>query len=902
MDFSRIKPVHLLLVPCILLSLFSPNLQSKSSSPNSIFSFDPPFTTPMKSITPINWWNDSFTYRQPFNIENPYSYQIQNKSIIQIQLNTLQLVVDNKMNFEGRDLRIIWFDSLNSQYHNLKFKNLTSFNTTKTIIAFQIETAIEEENSVQNHFLYYGNPLAMTLTQLLEMEAEFYDDFNQTNGVVENWTGIEENWYVLEHQYHENPANLDIYQDERTSYIHDYSSQDGQVQLDVLSKGEDFGIGIVFRGINANRFLVAGLGLWNFHTAFGMGTSKSIEYIASNGRVESELLPNVWYNLAINYKDERIEIFLDSILQLNITDSSILESGIVGIFCNSESESVFDNFMIPRNDSLTLIYAFGDEETYPPINYGIQINNLEQKIETVQNITIIPADLSAVFQINIQFENRNFSLESNGQEWLWLWFDVIPIEIGISYFTIFVQYRDFSWRSYDTHLIISDEDETPPPINFEIQISNLEQEIENLQNITIIPADLSAVLQISIQLENQNYSLESIGQEWLWHWFDVLPIEIGTSHFTIFVQYSDFSWRSYDTQLNIFDSIPPTSPILTMNIVGQPGNIIEFDWEDGYDLGGIHHYLLIISTDINLANTENLLYNITILNLDGNNSHYSISGLLEGQFYFWLYQFDSGGNRSPPTMGSFIIENDLISTITNSQVNTTSSTETQVNTTTSDISPDTKKITENGSQFNYIWGSLIGIIGSTVLIQRKKIVSMVKKYQSCDVHNKLESRKTYLFVKNDISEPMHLFSQISNEFFNKVIISRQAPNNLKSEFGISCKRILWMNTSILDENQLFIPPKPELIFYMTKKILQIQSTTLKDQDLSIHPNDKINLVLFEGLEYLMNYHPFSTVCKLLESLSDQATINNGILMIIINPSIINPKELATLQKMAEVWK
>ncbi|WP_371803968.1 DUF835 domain-containing protein [Candidatus Lokiarchaeum ossiferum] len=805
MDFQRIKLVYLLLAPCVLLSMVSPIIQNNSAQSINTSSYIPQSTSPIASNVPTAWWNYSFNYRQALNLDNPNSFQIPNKSLIQIELNTQQLIANGKMIFKGVDLRIVWFDSENSHYHNLEFKNQTAFNTTKTVIAFQIETTIEEENPVQNHYLYYGNPHAMTFPQLLEMDSEVYDDFSQPDGVVEDWTGIEENWYVLEQQYHENPANLDTYQNERISYYQNYSSQNGQIQLDILSRGDDFEVGIIFRGINKNKFLIAGLGLWNFHTAIGKGTSSGIEYVSSNGKPESELLSNVWYNLAIKYQEERIEIFLDSILQLNITNTYILESGIVGIFCNGESESLFDNFTIPSNNSYILSYEFGDEETHPPINYGIQI-------------------------------------------------------------------------------------------------SNLDQEIENLQNITIIPAELSAVLQLKIQFENQNYSLESTEQEWLWQWFDVIPIKIGTSDFTIFVQYIDFSWRSYNNQLKLVDSTPPPSPELSMNIVGQPGNIIEFDWEDDYDLGGIHHYLLIISTDRNLANTESLLFNITILNLDGNNSHYSITGLIEGQFYFWLYQVDEGGNMSPPTMGSFIIEDGFVSSITDSHSTMTTSTETQLNTTISDNSPDSGAIIENRSQFNYLWGSLIGIVGSTVLIQRKKILSQVRKHQSADINKKLDSGKTYLFLKNDISKTMHIFSQISNEFFNKVIISRKAPNHLKSKFGISCERILWMNTSIIDETQLFLPPKPELIFYMTKKVLQIRATTFKDQQLSVHPNDKINLVLFEGLEYLMNYHPFSTVCKLLESLSDQATINNGILMIIIDPHIINPKELAILTKIAEVWK
>ena len=66
----------------------------------------------------------------------------------------------------------------------------------------------------------------------------------------------------------------------------------------------------------------------------------------------------------------------------------------------------------------------------------------------------------------------------------------------------------------------------------------------------------------------------------------------------------------------------------------------------------------------------------------------------------------------------------------------------------------------------------------------------------------------------------------------------------------------------------------------------------------LHKGD--GLILLEGLEYLMAFNQFKGVLILVQSLKDHAALNQGILLIGLNPATLEQKQLKLFERDLEI--
>ena len=56
------------------------------------------------------------------------------------------------------------------------------------------------------------------------------------------------------------------------------------------------------------------------------------------------------------------------------------------------------------------------------------------------------------------------------------------------------------------------------------------------------------------------------------------------------------------------------------------------------------------------------------------------------------------------------------------------------------------------------------------------------------------------------------------------------------------------------------------------------------------------VVLLDAIEYLVTNNNFITVLRLVQSIRDQVAINNGVLLLSVNPSALEPAQMTLLER------
>jgi len=113
-----------------------------------------------------------------------------------------------------------------------------------------------------------------------------------------------------------------------------------------------------------------------------------------------------------------------------------------------------------------------------------------------------------------------------------------------------------------------------------------------------------------------------------------------------------------------------------------------------------------------------------------------------------------------------------------------------------------------------------------------------------------------------------------------LLISRSKPDALKKQFGVSCE-MKWLSA---EEGADVNPQDLEELSYVINTFLETQKS----------------VVLFEGFTFLVRYHDFMKVFHLFQVLKDRVSKNNGVLIMPVAPSTLDPKEFKMLRGEFEV--
>jgi RNA polymerase subunit RPABC4/transcription elongation factor Spt4 len=167
--------------------------------------------------------------------------------------------------------------------------------------------------------------------------------------------------------------------------------------------------------------------------------------------------------------------------------------------------------------------------------------------------------------------------------------------------------------------------------------------------------------------------------------------------------------------------------------------------------------------------------------------------------------------------------------------------------------------------------------GMAVLMEEEaedEAPTMVEKRAVVD----LERSFSYL-IKEDRSDRAYAyFEKEIGKGLKGYCVTRNYPVKIKSKFDIGSTPIVWLSN--VGKEDSLRPKDLEKLSYSLEQFLANGG----------------GIVLLDGLEYLITNNNFLTVLRFVQSLRDQVAINHSILLMVLNPSTLDPHEMNLLEK------
>lgn len=116
-----------------------------------------------------------------------------------------------------------------------------------------------------------------------------------------------------------------------------------------------------------------------------------------------------------------------------------------------------------------------------------------------------------------------------------------------------------------------------------------------------------------------------------------------------------------------------------------------------------------------------------------------------------------------------------------------------------------------------------------------------------------------------------------------LIVTRQYPDDIRSQFYLQTTPILWLSTVAGKDN--LDPAKLSMLTDMLASFMEKSHN---------------GVILVDGIEYLMTSNEFSRVLKAIDRWSEIAMTSSTRLIISLDPRAFDPRELALLEKNTEV--
>ncbi|MFX0049114.1 MAG: NosD domain-containing protein, partial [Candidatus Hermodarchaeota archaeon] len=361
-----------------------------------------------------NWWNSSYTYRVPLKLVNRHTNNLPKGYSVNVSINTANLISAGKLRDDGKDLRIIWYNTSNNIWVELDRVNESNFNTIDTRIWFKTQSFVSPNTYDGSYYLYYGcNDCNNPPTNKTEI-YDFFDDFTQLDGPANGWTVINGSWSVNNSIYTENLFEVD-----GRSLLNSYTVENASIEIKLNSSAGNFGAGVMFRHLDNQNFYTAGIGFWEYEVGTGKWTGDIPTPLDNTSDNETVLNAGQWYDLKIDILGSHYLVYLDGILKNNVTDSDHLNAGQIGLMTwTSMSTSYFDDLKIRLLILNEPLIFLGIEETFiPQFNYVVEsADPLELGNNVI--ITVNVTDPSGIKQVLIEFDGVNHTMIHIGGD-LW---------------------------------------------------------------------------------------------------------------------------------------------------------------------------------------------------------------------------------------------------------------------------------------------------------------------------------------------------------------------------------------------------------------------------------------------------------------------------------------------------
>ena len=142
----------------------------------------------------------------------------------------------------------------------------------------------------------------------------------------------------------------------------------------------------------------------------------------------------------------------------------------------------------------------------------------------------------------------------------------------------------------------------------------------------------------------------------------------------------------------------------------------------------------------------------------------------------------------------------------------------------------------------------------------------------------LKDSSSYLVKESTPEEAYRLFLIAQRAGKKGMVITRLFPAKVRERFGLSDLPIVWLSNVGKEDS---VRPKD-----LEKLSLSAEQFLVREK----------GVILLDAVEYLVTNNNFLTVLRLVQAVRDQAAVNNGVLLLSVNPSTLDAHQMTLLER------
>lgn len=174
------------------------------------------------------------------------------------------------------------------------------------------------------------------------------------------------------------------------------------------------------------------------------------------------------------------------------------------------------------------------------------------------------------------------------------------------------------------------------------------------------------------------------------------------------------------------------------------------------------------------------------------------------------------------------------------------------------------------------------VVGEMEEVGAEQVAEVKEGARAIDIDS-LKWGGTHL-IKSEITDsPYQLIEDAVNKGYSAICFTRDFPTKLRNKFNFGDTRIYWLSN--IGKEDTVRPKNLEKLSLLMEQFLS---------------RGEQGVILLSGIEYLITNNNFLTVLRLIQSLRDQVAVGNSILIIPVNPSILDGSQLNHLEREVDV--
>jgi archaellum biogenesis ATPase FlaH len=142
----------------------------------------------------------------------------------------------------------------------------------------------------------------------------------------------------------------------------------------------------------------------------------------------------------------------------------------------------------------------------------------------------------------------------------------------------------------------------------------------------------------------------------------------------------------------------------------------------------------------------------------------------------------------------------------------------------------------------------------------------------------LKDSSSYLVKEAKPEEAYRLFLAALGAGKKGMVITRLFPRKVRERFGLSNLPIVWLSNVGKGDS---VRPKD-----LEKLSMSAEQFLVRER----------GVILLDAVEYLVTNNNFLTVLRLVQAIRDLAAVNNGVLLLSVNPSTLDAQQMTLLER------